>query len=77
MTKLENLKNGQIPENKKKMLNLMVSKPENHNLRRKTAVEIEVECSRKKKPYFIADTRLQVDQINRKKEAKFNKPLFI
>ena len=65
--------NGQIPENKK-MWNLAVSKPENHNLRCKTAKKIDF--SRKEKHSFIADTKLQVEQVKRKMKAKFNKPLF-
>ena len=61
----------------KKMWNLVVSKPENHNLIRKTSIKIEYEFIRKRKHSFIADTKLQVDQIKRKIEANFNKPLFI
>ena len=38
--------------------NLVVSKPENHNLRYKTAIKIEFEFSRKKKHSLIADTKL-------------------
>ena len=64
MTKLEKVKNGQIPENKK-MSNLVVSKPDNHKLRCKTAIKIEFEFSRKKKHSFIADTMLQFEQIKR------------
>ena len=59
------------------MSNLVVSKPENHNLRCKTALKIAYEFCRRKKRFFIADTKLQVDQKKRKMEAKFNKPLFI
>ena len=65
---------------KKKMWNLLVSKPEHHNLRRKTAIKTKFEFSRnkrKKEHSLIADTKLQVDQIERKMEAKFNKPFFI
>ena len=53
----------------KKMGNLVVSKPENHNLRCKTAIKIEIEFIRKRKLSFIADTKLQVNQIKRKMEA--------
>ena len=77
MTKLENMKNGQIPrKNKKKLRNLAVSKPEHHNLRRKTAIETNFEFSRKNGHSLIADTKLQVDQSKRKMGAKFKKPFF-
>ena len=59
------------------MLNLVLSKPEKHNSRRKTAIKIEFDFKRKKKHSFIADNKLQVDHIKRKIEAKFNKSLFI
>ena len=59
------------------MWNLAISKPENHNLRSKTAVRIEISFNGKKKLSFIADNKLQVDQTKRKIEAKFNKSLFI
>ena len=39
VTKLENEKNGQLSKNK---TNLLVSKPENHNLRRETEIEIKI-----------------------------------
>ena len=77
MTKLENMKNGQIPKNFKKLLNLVVSNPEHHNLGRKTAMKTNFEFSRKNEHSLIADTKLQTDQSKRKMEAKFNKPLFI
>ena len=54
---------------------LVVSKPENHTLRRKTAVMIEFDFNRNKKHSLIADNKLQVDQIKRKMEAKFNESL--
>ena len=57
--------------------NLVVSKPEHHNLSCKTTIKTEFEFSRKKKQSLIADTKLQVDQCKRKMEAKFNKPFFI
>ena len=60
-----------------KRLNLVVSKPENRNLRRKTTISIELEISGKNRHSFIADNKLQVDQIKRKMEANFDKPLFI
>ena len=63
--------------NTKNMWNLVVSKPENHNLRRETAINIEFVFSRKKKHSFIADTKPQNDQIKRKMEATFKKPFFI
>ena len=56
------------------MWNLVVSKPEHHNLWPKTAIKTECELSRKKKDSLNADTKLQVDKIKRKMEAKFNKP---
>ena len=65
------MKIGQIP---KKLRNLVVSKPEHHNLRRKTAEKTNFEFSRQKERSLIADTKLQVDQSKRKVEAKFNKP---
>ena len=40
----------------------------NHNLRRKTVIKIEFYFSRKNKHSFIADNKLQVDQIERKIE---------
>ena len=61
----------------KNNLNLVVSKQENHNLRRKTAVMIGFKFSTKRKHSFFADIDLQVDQSKWKMEAKFNKPLFI
>ena len=51
--------------------------PETHNVRSKTAKRIEFEISRKKKHFFIADTKLQIDQIKRKVESNFDKPLSI
>ena len=45
------------------MRNLVVSKPEHHNLRRKTLIRTKFEFSRKKEHSLIADTKL-------------NKPLF-
>ena len=62
---------------KKKMWNLVLSKPENHNLRHKTAITTKFEFGRKKKHSLIADPKLQVVQIKIKLEAKFNKPFFI
>ena len=59
------------------MWNLVVSKPEHHNLRRKTAIKTKFEFSRKKEHALIAGTKLQVEQIKRKIEAKFNKPFFL
>ena len=52
------------------MWNLVISKPENRNLRRETAIKPEFDFNRKKKHSFIADNKLQVDQIKRKIEAK-------
>ena len=50
----------------KKKWNLSVSTPENHNLRRKTALKIEFHFNGKKKHSLNADNKLQVDQIKRK-----------
>ena len=74
MTKLEHVKNGQIPEKK---WNLVVSKPENDNLRYKDAIKVQFDFSREKNHSFIAETKLQVDQVKKKMEPKFNKPLFV
>ena len=68
---------GKYLKIKKKMWNLVVSKPEQHNLRRKTTIKTIFEFSRKKEHSLIADTKLQVDQLKRKLEASFKKPLFI
>ena len=65
---------GKYLKIKKKLLNLVVSKPEHHNLRRKTAIKTKFEFGRKKEHSLIDETKLQVDQIKRKMEAKFNKP---
>ena len=35
------------------------------------------EFSKKEEHSFITDTKLQIDQIKRKMEAKFNKPFFL
>ena len=59
------------------MQNLVISNPEHHNLRRETAIKTKFVFSRKKEHSLNADTKLQVDQIKRKMEAKFNKPFFI
>ena len=47
VTTLENLKNGQRPKNKK-MWNLVLSKPENLDLRRKTAIEKKFESTERR-----------------------------
>ena len=59
----------------KKLLNLVVSKPENHNMRRKTSIKNEFEFSRKNKHSFIADTKLKVDKVT-KKGGKFQNDIF-
>ena len=61
----------------KKNWNLLVTKPEHENLRRKTAIKTKFELSRKREHSLIADTKLQFDQSKRKMEAKFNKQFFI
>ena len=55
-----------------KKRNLVVSKPENHNLAGTTAIKTKDLFSRKKKHYFFADTKLKVHQIKRKIMAKTN-----
>ena len=45
----------------KKVLNLVVSKPEHYNLKRKIAIETNFECSRKKEHSLITDSKIQVD----------------
>ena len=54
-----------------------MSNPENHNLRRKTAMKIELEFNRKKMHSFFADNKRQVEHFRRKIEAKFKRLLFI
>ena len=76
MTKLKNVKNGQIPKNYE-ILKSSCIKASSHNLRRKTAIKIEFDFNRKTKRSFIADNKLQVDQRRRKLDAKLNKSLFI
>ena len=49
----------------KKMWNLVLSKPENHELRHNTPIKIYFEFSRKKKYSFIADTKLQIDKVRK------------
>ena len=73
VTNQENMKNEQITKNKR-IRNLLVSEPENHNLWHKTATKIEFEISRKEQHSFIADTKQKVDQMKRKMETNFNKP---
>ena len=51
---------------KKKSWNLIGSKPEHHNLRRKTTIKTKFEFSRKKEHSLIADTKLQNDQVREK-----------
>ena len=41
------------------------------------AIKVDFDFSREKKQFFIADSKLKVDQIKRKTEAKFNIPIFI
>ena len=70
------MKNGQKPKNKKKLWNLVVSKPEHHNLRRKTALKTNFEFSRKKEHSLIAYTKLQVDQIKKWRQISTSHFLF-
>ena len=48
------------------MLNPVLSKLENNNLTLKTARKVKLFFSRRKKLSFLADTKLQVDQIKKK-----------
>ena len=64
-TKMEDMKNGQKAKNKE-MYNLVLSKPENQNLRRKTSINFEFEFSRKNKHSLITDTKLQFDKVRKK-----------
>ena len=62
------MKYGPKPNNKKMRI-LVVLKTENQNLTRKTTKKIQFYFSRrksKKKLSFVADNKLQVDQIGRK-----------
>ena len=43
------------------MWNLVVSKPEHHNWRCKTAIKNDFELRREKEHSLIAETKLQVD----------------
>ena len=70
VTKLENVKNGQIPKNQENLKSSCI-KASSHNLRPKTAINIEFDFNRKKKHSFIADNKPQVEQRKRKIEAKF------
>ena len=63
--KLANFKKKQ-----KKILNLVVSKPENNNFRLKNAIHTKFQVSRMKKLSFFADTKLHVDQIKKKNGGK-------
>ena len=76
MTKLENVKNGQIHKNYENLKPSCI-KASSHNLRCKTAINIEFDYNRQKKHSFIADNKLKVDQRKRKLEANFSKSLFI
>ena len=53
------------------MWNLVVSKPEIHTLRSKTAMNFKFDFSRKEKHSLNADTELKNDQIKRKMEVNF------
>ena len=68
---------AKCPKKIKKLLNLVVLKPEHNTLRRKTGIKTKFYFSRKKKHSLIADHKLQVDKNKRKMEAKFNKLFYI
>ena len=73
-------KNREKYKNEKRLWNLIISKPENHNLTRKGTTKIECYLNwekKKKKGSFFADIKLQVDRNKGKILAKFNKQLFI
>ena len=59
------------------MWNLLISKPEKHNLRRKTQIKIEFDFNKMKKHSFIADNKLQVDKNKSKIKAKFEKSFIV
>ena len=48
------------------MENLVVSKPEHHNLRHNTTIKTKFKFSRKKEHSLIADTKLQLTNIREK-----------
>ena len=61
----------------KKNWNLVVSRPEKHNLMDKTGINIKFYFSRKKKHSFFADTKLQIDEVKRKIVGKFKSPCLL
>ena len=61
----------------KKKLNILVSKPESINFWLETKIETKYYISTMKKLSLFADTKLRVDQIKKKIDANFIKPLFI
>ena len=63
---------GKYLKIKNNLRNLVVSKPEHHNLRRKTATKTKFEFRRKREHSLIADTKLKIDQSKREMEANFN-----
>ena len=54
-----------------------ISKPEKHNLSRNNAIKNEFDFIRKKKYLFIADSKLQNDQINRKSHYLFKNQIVL
>ena len=68
--------NGEMPKSKKKLSNLVLSRPEKGNLTLKTAMKIEFHFKGKKKQSFFADNKLQY-QFGRKLVAKSKKLFFI
>ena len=58
----------------KEFWNLVISKPEDHNLLRKTAIKIQRFFSKKRKHFSFANTKLQNHKIQ---EKVFNKLSFV
>ena len=65
---------GKYSKRKKNMKSSSI-KARTPKFKRETAIKTEFELSRKKEHSLIADTKLKIDQINRKMEAKFNKQI--
>ena len=55
---------------------LIVSKPENQNLRHETTVDMNSHINKKKTHSFFANTKLRVDQITKEIKESFKKPFF-
>ena len=55
---------------------LIVSKPENLNLRHETTVDMNCHINKQKTQFFFANTKLRVDQITKEIKENFKKPFF-